>query len=66
MGEIDNYSSSINSRISYFIQTGLSVTLIVSQVIKKRDKALKSLTLSGILAKEELFKKREEEQEKVC
>jgi 16S rRNA C967 or C1407 C5-methylase (RsmB/RsmF family) len=66
MREIDNYSFFINSRISYFIQTGLLVTPIVSRVIEKRDKALKSLTLSGIPAKEELFKKREEEQEKIC
>ena len=54
-------SNFFEKRLVQGIETGLSHSLTVAQVYKKREKALKTIKLSGQLAIEELYKKRQQE-----
>lgn len=57
-------SKYINKSLAYSIQTGLALSPIVAKVIKKCEKASKTLQLSGQLAIKELYKKRQAELDK--
>jgi hypothetical protein len=61
---IDIYSSYIDKRIQNSITRVAALTPSVARAIEKREKAMKIMVLDGATAKEELFKKQAEEQEK--
>jgi hypothetical protein len=58
-------SEYIDMKLLQSIEHGLSLSPTVAQVIEKREKALKTAKLSGQLAIEELYKKRQAELDKV-
>jgi hypothetical protein len=55
----------IEKRLTQGIETGLSLSPIVVRVYEKRKKASKTIKLSGQLAIEELYKKRQQELDKI-
>ena len=57
-------SKYIDKSLAHSIQTGLTISPTVARVIEKREKASKTLQLSGQLAIEELYKKRQAELNK--
>jgi len=57
-------SKYIDKSLAHSIETGLSLSPTVARVIEKREKASKTLQLSGQLAIEELYKKRQAELDK--
>ena len=54
----DVYSSYINKKLTHNIEVGLSLSPTIARLIEKREKASKTLKLSGQLAIEELYKKK--------
>lgn len=57
-------SKYINKSLAHSIQTMLALSLTVAKIIKKREKASKTLQLSGQLAIKKLYKKRQAELDK--
>jgi len=58
------YTSYIDKKLAWSIEHGLTLTPTTSKLISKREKAHKTMLLSGKLAIEELFKKRQAELDK--
>ena len=58
------YTSYIDKKLAWSIKHGLTLTPTTSKLISKREKAHKTMLLSGKLAIEELFKKRQAELDK--
>ena len=60
----DACSSYINKKLTHNIEVGLSLSPITVRLIEKREKASKTLKLSGQLAIKELYKKKQVELDK--
>jgi hypothetical protein len=58
------YTSYIEKKLAWSIKHGMSLSPITGKLIEKREKANKTMLLSGKLAIEELFKKRQAELDK--
>src|SRR5450432_4545811 len=58
------FSSYINNRLASAIDRTIELTPSVSRAIEKRDKGTRIMLFQGLLADEELKKKREAEQSK--
>jgi hypothetical protein len=60
----EQYSSYINNRLASAINKTIELSPTVARAIEKRDKGSKTMLLQGILANEELEKRKEAEVEK--
>lgn len=58
------YTSYINQRLAWGIEKGLTLTPTTGKLIEKREKANKTRILTGQLAIEDLFKRRQAELDK--
>ncbi len=58
------YTSYIEKKLAWSIEHGMSLSPTTGRLIAKREKAYKTIVLSGKLAIEELFKKRQAELDK--
>ena len=64
--EIQRYSAYIDSRLTGAIDGSIPLSPIVAWVVEKRNKAQSIVALNGILALEELDKRRAEEARRAC